>query len=161
MLSVLQIILETLYEPLFHQVSTGFRPNKSQHTALRLIKKTFKRSNWVIEGNISQFFDKVDHGKLVVLLEKRIRDNKFINLIRRGLKAISLGEQPQVILWERAGTYTPTLSFPHSDMPWQFPFETHKSVVPTGKQVKSDLGVPKGGILAPLLSNIYLHELDE
>lgn len=66
-------ILEIIWEPLFHEESTGFRIGKSQHTAMRLIRKTFKRSIWVIEGDISQFFDTVHHQKLISILEKKIK----------------------------------------------------------------------------------------
>jgi retron-type reverse transcriptase len=77
----------------------------------------------VIEGDISKFFDTVNHAKLIIFLEKRIRDNKFINLIREGLEA--------------------------------------RIVLPSGGEVTNDFGVPQGGVLSPLLANVYLHELYE
>jgi len=80
-------ILEAIYEPIFCDTSHGFRPNKSCHTALYQIKSTCKGTNWVIEGDITACFEKVNHDILIKVLSKKIQDGRFLELIRRFLKA--------------------------------------------------------------------------
>ena len=55
---VVRTILEAIYEEVFEDSSHGFRPNRSCHTALTRIQKTFKSTKWFIEGDIKGFFDK-------------------------------------------------------------------------------------------------------
>ncbi|MGG1152323.1 reverse transcriptase/maturase family protein [Bacillus wiedmannii] len=114
-------ILEAIYEPIFKETSHGFRPNKSCHTALIQLKKNFTGVKWFVEGDIKGFFDNIDHHILIQLLRKRIKDEKFIQLIWKFLKAGYLEN-------------------------WQY----HRTFS----------GTPQGGIISPILSNIYLHELD-
>jgi len=80
-------ILEAIYEPLFLSESHGFRPRRSCHTALNLIKKTWTGCKWLIEVDVRGFFDNIDHDILLGLLKKRIDDDKFIGLIEGMLKA--------------------------------------------------------------------------
>lgn len=121
---VLKKLLSSIYEPCFDIHSHGFRPGRSCHTALRDVRKNFKGCKWILEGDISCFFDTVSHSRLILLLQKKIKDERIISLISKGLKA--------------------------------------KILVPeTGEIILPDSGVPQGGIISPLLSNIYLHELDK
>lgn len=83
---VIRSILEFIYEPIFTPHSHGFRANRSQHTAIRYIRSKFRGAIWYIEGDITKYFDTVDHKVLVLLLEKRIDDKKFIKLIKQLLK---------------------------------------------------------------------------
>lgn len=83
---VMRTILETIYEPIFSNHSHGFRPGRSQHTALRHLKALSNGFNWCIEGDVSNFFDSMDHTVLLTLLSKKIKDPKFINLINKMLK---------------------------------------------------------------------------
>ena len=114
-------ILESIYEPNFSENSHAFRPNKSCHTALKQINNTFTGTRWFIEGDIKGFFDNIDHHTLINILRKRIKDEKFINLIWKFLRAVYVED-------------------------WVF----HKTYS----------GTPQGGIISPILSNIYLNELD-
>jgi group II intron reverse transcriptase/maturase len=88
---VIHIILECIYDsptgPYFSQVSHGFRPNRSCHTALREIRGKWPAINWFLEGDIRSCFDAIDHGVLVNLLRKKIRDERFLNLIWKLLRA--------------------------------------------------------------------------
>jgi group II intron reverse transcriptase/maturase len=84
---IIRMILNEIYEPHFKEVSHGFRPGKSQHTALREVRKSFKGCIWTIEGDISKFFDSVNHDILLNLLKKKIQDNRFLSLIEKGLKS--------------------------------------------------------------------------
>jgi group II intron reverse transcriptase/maturase len=118
---VIRLILEAFYEPQFDYRSHGFRPGRGCHTALTEIQRIWTGTRWFIEGDIAQYFDSIDHDKLIQLLGKRIHDNRFLQLIRRLLQAGYLEH-------------------------WQF----HKTLS----------GAPQGGVVSPILSNIYLHEFD-
>jgi group II intron reverse transcriptase/maturase len=119
---VMRQILEVIYEPVFCESSHGFRPNKSCQTALYQIKRSYKGVNWIIEGDLTRFFENVNHTILLGILSKRIQDGRFLELIRRFLKA------------------------------GYFEFnQVHNSLS----------GTPQGGILSPILANIYLHEFDK
>ena len=115
-------ILEAIYEPVFFDESHGFRPGRSCHTALSLIKKTWTGCKWLIEVDVRGFFDNIDHDVLLGLLKKRIDDDRFIGLIDGMLKAGYMED------WVYGRTYS---------------------------------GTPQGGVVSPLLANIYLHELDQ
>ncbi|MGX5576571.1 reverse transcriptase domain-containing protein, partial [Bacillus toyonensis] len=114
---IVRMILEAIYEGIFSNLSHGFRPKRSCHTALQQIKSTFGGTRWFIEGDICSFFDNIHHHTLVTLLRKRIQDEKFIRLIWKFLRAGYMEE-------------------------WQF-YKTYS-------------GTPQGGIISPILSNIYL-----
>jgi len=83
---VVRIILERIYEPVFSEYSHGFRPNRSCHTALSQIQY-WSGVKWLIDFDIQSFFNNLDHKVLLSLLEKKIDDSKFINLIKNLLRA--------------------------------------------------------------------------
>lgn len=118
---VVRMILEAIYEGTFDNNSHGFRPKRSCHTALISIQKSFTGTKWFIEGDISGFFDNIDHDVLINILRERIEDERFIRLIQKLLNAGFLED-------------------------WVF----HKTYS----------GTPQGGIVSPILANIYLHKLD-
>jgi group II intron reverse transcriptase/maturase len=124
---VMRMILEAIYDsphgPFFKDTSHGFRPDRSCHTALRVIREQWSGVNWYIEGDIRACFDEVHHGTLVMILQKKIHDQRFLNLIWKLLNA------------------------GYMDM----------------REARQDslAGVPQGGIVSPILANVYLHELDE
>ena len=113
---VMREILEAYYEPQFSAHSHGFRPNRGCHTALQEIQ-VWKGTRWFIEGDISKYFDTIDHAVLLKILEKNIHDGRFIRLVSNMLKAGYLED-------------------------WKF------------NQTIS--GTPQGGVISPLLANIYL-----
>ena len=88
---VIRLILECIYDspngPYFYETSHGFRPDRSCHTALREIRGKWPAINWFLEGDIQACFDAIDHGVLVSLLRKKIRDERFLNLIWKLLRA--------------------------------------------------------------------------
>ena len=118
---VIRMILEAYYEPQFSEHSHGFRPKRGCHTALQEIQ-TWKGTRWFIEGDISSYFDTIDHGVLITMLSKQIKDGRFIRLIKNMLEAGYLDD-------------------------WKF----HKTIS----------GTPQGGVISPLLANIYLHQFDK
>ena len=119
---VVRQILEAIYEPIFSDNSHGFRPNRSCHTALYQIKSTCRGTNWVIEGDITGCFDHIDHEILLKILSKKIDDGRFLELIRKFLKA---------------------------------------GYLEFNQKYNSLSGTPQGGIISPILANIYLHEFDK
>lgn len=119
---VVRAILERIYEPVFKDSSHGFRRGRSCHTALRYLQKYWTGVKWIIDMDIQGFFDNIDHDVMIKLLEKRIDDKRFINLIKAMLKAGYIDD------WKYHATHS---------------------------------GTPQGGIVSPILANIYLHELDE
>lgn len=84
---VVRMILESIYEGSFSEKSHGFRPNKSCHSALIQVRKTFTGAKWFVEGDIATCFDSFDHSVLIRILRKRIEDEAFLNLIWKFLKA--------------------------------------------------------------------------
>jgi group II intron reverse transcriptase/maturase len=82
-----RLILEAIYEPSFHDNSHGFRPGRSCHTALESLRRNWVGTKWTIELDISKCFEKIDHGRLLDILRERIRDDRFVNLIRKFLTA--------------------------------------------------------------------------
>jgi group II intron reverse transcriptase/maturase len=83
---VVRIILERIYEPVFSNHSHGFRPNRSCHTALSQIQY-WNGVKWLIDFDVQGYFNNMDHKILLSLLEKKIDDRKFINLIKNLLRA--------------------------------------------------------------------------
>ena len=99
---IVRMILESIYEPIFSETSHGFRPHKSCHTALLKIQNTFTGTKWFVEGDIKACFDSFDHHVLINILRKRIKDEAFIALMWKFLKA---GYMEQ---WEYHKTYSGT-----------------------------------------------------
>lgn len=119
---VMRMVLEAYYEAIFHDESHGFRPQRSCHTALMHVRNTWTGVTWFVEGDIKGCYDHIDHTRLLDIIGKRIRDFRFLKLLRTMLKA----------------GY------------WEF-----------GKHHRSLAGTPQGGVVSPILANIFLHELDE
>jgi group II intron reverse transcriptase/maturase len=84
---VVRLLLEAYYEPQFSGRSHGFRKGLGCHTALREIQNTWTGTVWFIEGDISDCFGSIDHEILMGILAEKIRDNRFLRLIRDMLKA--------------------------------------------------------------------------
>jgi len=84
---VIRSILEAYYEPQFSDHSHGFRPARGCHTALREIHYKWTGTTWFIEGDISAYFDSIDHSVLLTILREQIHDNRFLRLIENLLKA--------------------------------------------------------------------------
>jgi group II intron reverse transcriptase/maturase len=88
---VIRLILEAIYDsphrPYFSDTSHGFRPHRSCHTALREVREKWTAVNWLIEGDIHACFDELRHRTLVKLLQKKIQDQRFLNLIWKLLNA--------------------------------------------------------------------------
>ena len=80
--------LSPKYEGEFSDYSYGFRPNRNAHQAVRQAQKFLNEGKaWVVEIDLEKFFDKVNHDKLMSLLEKKISDKRTLRLMRQYLKS--------------------------------------------------------------------------
>ncbi len=99
---IVRMMLESIYEPTFSNLSHGFRPKRSCHTALMQIQNNFTAVKWFVEGDIKAYFDTIDHHVLVDILRRRIADESFIELIWKFLKAGYLED------WQYYATFSGT-----------------------------------------------------
>jgi len=81
--------LEAVYEQDFLNCSYGFRPGRGAHQALEELREAMMQMHggWVVEVDISKFFDTLDHGTLTTILRQRIRDGVLLRLIGKWLHA--------------------------------------------------------------------------
>ena len=81
-------VLEALYEPLFRSCSYGFRPGRNTIHALRHVAQAYRSGvTWIVEGDLENCFDSLPHAVILTCLRKRIKDERFIDLIRQMLQA--------------------------------------------------------------------------
>lgn len=83
---LIRMILEAIYEPCFSKQSFGFRQGLGTHDALKHIESKFNKVDWVIEGGIEGAYTTIDNKQLCKILSEKIKDFRFINLIRKLLK---------------------------------------------------------------------------
>jgi group II intron reverse transcriptase/maturase len=84
---VTRLLLEAYYEPQFSGRSHGFRPGRGCHTALTEVAVNWTGTTWFIEGDISDCFGSLDHDVMLSILAEKIRDNRFLRLLRGMLQA--------------------------------------------------------------------------
>lgn len=85
--------LSLYYEPLFSEHSYGFRPKRSTHQAIQQASEYISAGyNWVVDLDLANFFDKINHDRLMQRLSKGIGDKRLLRLIRKYLRSdIMLG----------------------------------------------------------------------
>jgi RNA-directed DNA polymerase len=116
------LLLESIYEADFLPCSYGFRPGRSAHDALQALRSGFMEQGlrWVVDVDMSKYFDTIDHTHLRRFLDQRVTDGVVQRMIDKWLKA---GVLEKGILHRTTG------------------------------------GTPQGGVISPLLANIYLHHV--
>ena len=81
-------VLSPLYEPTFTRDSYGFRPGRNAQQAVRQSRDYIRQGKrWVIDVDLSKFFDEVHHDRLLAKLRRRIEDRRVIHLIDRYLRS--------------------------------------------------------------------------
>lgn len=85
----LATILGQIYEVDFLDCSYGSRPGRSQHNALDAIYVaiTQKNVNWILDADISKFYDSLDHEWMMKFVEHRVTDPRMLRLLRKFLRA--------------------------------------------------------------------------
>ena len=101
--TVAKMVLEPILEPAFHQDSYGYRPGRSAHDAIAVVRRRCWNYDWVVEFDISKFYDSLDHELLRRALRKHCQTSWVLLYVERWLKAPM--ETPEGVLTERnAGT---------------------------------------------------------
>jgi len=127
------LILEPIFEADFEDCSYGFRPGRSAHQALDTIRHyLYQGFTAVYDADLKGYFDSIPHEKLMACLRMRIADRSVLKLIRMWLKA-----------------------------PVVHPSTGGEGGSGSGSKRHSRCGTPQGGVISPLLANIYLHWFDK
>ena len=80
--------LTRIYDSSFSDNSYGFRPNRSAQDAIKKSKEYINQGNkWVVDMDLEQFFDKVNHDILMERLSRKIKDKRVLKLIRKYLES--------------------------------------------------------------------------
>jgi len=81
-------VLQPILDPAFSEHSHGFRPGRSAHEAVREAQQyVLAGKNWVVDMDITKFFDRVNHDILMHRIAKRVRDKRVLKLIGAYLRA--------------------------------------------------------------------------
>lgn len=85
--AVLQV-LTPVFDPTFSESSYGFRPRRSAHGAAKQVQRTIRRGyRFVVDMDLSKFFDRVQHDVLMARVSRKVRDPRLLTLIGRYLRA--------------------------------------------------------------------------
>ena len=135
------LIVEPIFEADFEDCSFGFRPGRSAHQALDRIREALRQGLMeVYDADLKGYFDSIPQDKLMACLQMRIADRSVLKLIRMWLKA-PVVEPPESKGGDKGGT--------DRDKPRQ------------GRKIYPRKGCPQGGVISPLLANLYLHWFDK
>src|ERR1700688_874724 len=84
--------MQPIFEPVFDEANYGYRQGRSTKDALRKVwKEIDSGSEWIVDGDLKDFFGSVDHEKLLTLVAQRVADSRVLRLIKAMLKAGSYG----------------------------------------------------------------------
>ena len=128
------LIIEPIFEADFEDCSYGFRPGRNAHQALEQIATALKEGKTeVYDADLEGYFDSIPHDKLMKCLRMRVVDGAVLKLIKQWLEA-------------------PVVEEDQSD--------ENRGGKPRRKVTRNTQGTPQGGVISPLLANLYLHWFD-
>jgi group II intron reverse transcriptase/maturase len=121
------MVLGPIFEADLCDEQMGFRPGRDAKTAVRLVYYQVRQKGRqeVVDADLSDYFNTVPHGALMKSLSRRIADGQVLSVIARWLEAP---------VEERTSDGRMVRSTPAKD---------------TGR------GTPQGGVISPLLANVY------
>lgn len=91
--TALHMVLEPIFEREFHENSFGFRPGRGCKDALRKVEEHLRRGfAWVIDADISGFFDAIQHHHVLAEVERQVADGRILSLLKQLLKQRILDE---------------------------------------------------------------------
>ena len=103
--AVLQI-LEPIFEPVFHDSSHGFRPRRGAPTAIAEATKYLDEGYAItVDIDLSKFFDRVHHQRLLSRLAQRVQDGRLLKLVHRMLKAKVVMPDGTQVTTEEGGVF--------------------------------------------------------
>ncbi len=117
---VIKTYLEPRLEREFLECSFGYRPKRSAQGAIEKVRRNVRKYPWVIDLDIEQFFEHVNHELLFKALSRHVRERWVLMYIGRWLNSSIKLEDGQI-------------------------------------KGSRGQGTPQGGVISPLLSNLYLH----
>jgi RNA-directed DNA polymerase len=107
-------VLTGIWDHTFSDMSFGFRPKRSQHDAMRQYREYVRAGfKYVVDIDVSKFFDRVNHDRLMSRLTTRIKDKRVLKLIRSFLTSgVMIGglEEPTKEGTPQGGPLSPLLS---------------------------------------------------
>jgi RNA-directed DNA polymerase len=125
-------VLTPIFDPQFSEHSYGFRPGRSAQDAVRAAQKYAQGGkDWVVDIDITKFFDHVNHDILVGRIAQVIRDKRVLHLIGRYLRRGAMVDglvEAGVEGTPQGGPLSPLLA-----------------------------NTPQGGVISPLLANLYMN----
>lgn len=126
------LVLEPIFEADFEECSYGFRPERNAQQALKEIRSHLEGGyQAVYDADLKSYFESIPHERLMACVRMRVADRSVVKLIGMWLKV-------PVVEGARGGG-------------------GGGKVIDRGKRK----GTPQGGVISPLLSNLYLHWFDK
>lgn len=154
------MILEPIYEPRFSEKSYAFRPGRTPHTVLRVIRRNFAGYLWYLKGDLSTLLDGVKVGLVINAVMRDVRDKMVVDLLKSALVTpvvTSKVDDREVKKKKRKYQKKRVLN---EDEPKPDPYwlDTFFGFAPEEAEKVPSWG--HCGVLSPLLANIVLDELD-
>ena len=142
-------VLTPIFDPKFSDASYGFRPGRSAHQAVKRAQSYMAEGyGWVVDLDLEQFFDRVNHDMLMARVARRVADKRVLKLIRAYLNAGVL--RNGVVVTSEEGTPQGGPLTPPTILPKRYERSLWRSrVIGCGRSTEMDLRVRRCGRPAP------------
>ena len=112
--AAIKLVIEPILDPMFSESSYGFRPNRSQRDAIEAARQHVEAGKeYVVDIDLSKFFDRINQDKIIGLLSKVIEDKRVLRLIGLTLRSgvmTDQGFEPTTIGSTQGSPLSPLLS---------------------------------------------------